>query len=128
MFYLSWILQVFKFNWIRYVSNSTGYKLANEIDNSLRRNQNASIRTLVLNLIYRYTRCITPKGATSWRAYLRVIAPAGNTAPFEMSQRWRAVGKAVSDLTCPSVRFDLRPPAPETNALPLDQLAGLLWL
>ena len=40
--------------------------------------------------------------------------PAGKTAPFEeTSQQWRAVGKTASDL-------NLRPPAPETNALPLD--------
>ena len=38
-------------------------------------------------------------------AHFRVIAPAGNTAPFEeMSQRWRAVGNTVSDLTGP--RFE----------------------
>ena len=48
----------------------------------------------------------------------------GNTVPFEeMSQWWRAVGNTVSDLTGP--RFEPRPTAPETNALLLDQLAGL---
>ena len=42
----------------------------------------------------------------------------GDTAFFEkMSQRWGAVGKTVSNL-------NLRPPNPETNALPLDQMAG----
>ena len=36
------------------------------------------------------------------RAHLCVIAAAGNTAPFEeMSQRWRAVVNALSDLTDP---------------------------
>ena len=51
---------------------------------------------------------------TSLRGSIR----PGNTAPFEkMLQRWRAVGNTVSDLTGP--RF--KPPAPETNALPLDQ-------
>ena len=39
-----------------------------------------------------------------------------------MSQRWRAVGNTVSDLTARDL--NLRPPARETNALPLDQLAG----
>ena len=40
-------------------------------------------------------------------AHLRVIAPVGNTAPFEkMSQRWRAVGNTVFDLT--SQRFEPR--------------------
>ena len=37
-----------------------------------------------------------------------------------MSQRWRAVGNTVSDLTVRDL--NLRPPAPETNAFPLDQL------
>ena len=38
-------------------------------------------------------------------AYLRIIVPAGNTAPFEeMLQRWRAVGNTVSHLTGP--RFE----------------------
>ena len=40
-------------------------------------------------------------------AHLRVIAPMGNTAPFEeMLQQWRVVGNTVSDLTGP--RFDLQ--------------------
>ena len=30
-------------------------------------------------------------------AHLCDIAPAGNTAPLEMSQRWRAVGNIISD-------------------------------
>ena len=35
-------------------------------------------------------------------AHLRVIAPVGNTAPSEeMSQRWRALGNTMSDLTDP---------------------------
>ena len=38
-------------------------------------------------------------------AHLRVITPAGNTGPFEeKSQRWRAIGNNVSDLTGP--RFE----------------------
>ena len=42
-------------------------------------------------------------------------------APFkEMSQRRRAVGNAASN-------FDLRLPAPGTNALPLDHLAVYLY-
>ena len=47
--------------------------------------------------IFHYTRCLN----------IRVIAPAGNTAPFEeTSQRWRAIGNTVSDLTGP--RFELQ--------------------
>ena len=41
-----------------------------------------------------------------------------------MLHRWRAVGNTVSDLTGP--RFEPQTPAPETNALQLDQLAGQL--
>ena len=91
------------------------------------------------NQIFRYTRCITLKCVTSLRGHLRIIAPAGNTAPFEeMLQRWRAVGNTVSDLTV-NIRIivgntvsdltardsNLRPPAPKTNTSPLDQLAGI---
>ena len=54
--------------------------------------------TIFINQILNYTRCITLKCVTSGR----VIAPVGNTAPFEdMFQRWRAVGYTVSDLTAP---------------------------
>ena len=43
---------------------------------------------------------------------------SGNTAPSqEISQQLRAVGKTVSNLTARDL--NLRPPAPETNALPL---------
>ena len=48
--------------------------------------------------------------------------PVGNTAPSEeKSQQWRAVGNIVSDLTA-ARDLNLRPPAPETNALMLDQI------
>ena len=51
--------------------------------------------------MFYYARCNTPKRVTSLRGlYIRVIAPACNAAPFEeMSQRWRAIGNTVSDLT-----------------------------
>ena len=49
---------------------------------------------------------------------------SGNTALFEeISQRWRAVGSTESGLTARDL--NLRPPTLETNALPLDQLAGI---
>ena len=52
------------------------------------------------NQILHYTCCIMPNRVTS--AYIRVIAPAGNTALFEETlQRWRAVGNSVSDLAGP---------------------------
>ena len=39
-------------------------------------------------------------------AHLRVIAPAGNTVPFEKTlQWWRAVSITVSDLTGPGFEF-----------------------
>ena len=37
-----------------------------------------------------------------------------------MLQQWQTVGNTVSYLT----GLNFRPPAPETNTLPLDQLAG----
>ena len=44
-----------------------------------------------------------------YRAHLRVIAPAGNTAPFEeMLQGWRTVGNTVFNLTDPRFEPDLR--------------------
>ena len=44
----------------------------------------------------------------------------GNTASFEeMLQRWRAIGNAVSNL-------NLGPPAPETNAIPLELSPALI--
>ena len=48
----------------------------------------------------------------------------GNTAVSEeILQWWRAVGNSVSDLTGQR-ELNLRPSAPETNALLLDQLDG----
>ena len=69
---------------------------------------------LLLCSLYYAEACNEFAGPTS--ASLR----PGNAALFkEMLQRWRAVGNNVSDLT--GARFT---PAPEANALPLDQLAG----
>ena len=49
----------------------------------------------------------------------------GNTDSFEeMSQRWRAVGNTVTDLTGPS--FELQTSRPRNNTLPLDQPSRLL--
>ena len=45
------------------------------------------------------TRYITPKRVTSWRAYLRVIAPGQPSFFRKVSQRRRAVGNVVSNLT-----------------------------
>ena len=47
-----------------------------------------------------------------------------STAPFEeMSLRWQGIGNTVFDLT--ALDLNLRPPAPETNTLLLDQVAGM---
>ena len=86
---------------------------------------NVQLCILFLILYYIIESCFTP--ALNIKSNLslcsRHCAP-GNTAPFEeTSQRWRAVGNTASDLTGP--RFKPQPPATETNALPLDQLAGL---
>ena len=54
-----------------------------------------------------FSRSTKPKACVGvCKAYLRVIS-SGNTAPFEvMSQRWRAVGNTVYNLTGP--RFESR--------------------
>ena len=67
---------------------------------------------------------ITPKCVTS----LQGLSPhhyawATQLQTFEeMQQRWQAVGNTVSDLTTRDLNIGL--PAPETNALPLNQLAS----
>ena len=46
----------------------------------------------------------------------------GNTAPFEMSQRWRAVDNTVVDL--PARDLNLKPLVPETGNINLSQAFG----
>ena len=54
----------------------------------------------ILNQIFCYTGCITPKRVTSLRCPSPRHWSSGNTAFFEeMSQLWQAVGNIVSDLT-----------------------------
>ena len=81
------------------------------------------------NQIFHDTLCIRSKRVTIGRGYLQVIVPTGNIAPLEeMLQWWRAIGNTVSIWRARGL--NLRPPALETNALPLDQLAGycnLMW-
>ena len=48
----------------------------------------------------KYTRFITPKRVTSGGIHLRDLTP-GQHSSEETSQRWRAVGDTVSDLTGP---------------------------
>ena len=52
------------------------------------------------NQIFHYTRCNTPKRVTSWRGPSPPHC-ARATQLLSMSQRWRAVGNTVSDLTGP---------------------------
>ena len=55
--------------------------------------------------IFHYTRCKTPERVTSWRGPSpRHCARATQLLSKKMSQRWRAVGNTVSDLTGP--RFE----------------------
>ena len=55
--------------------------------------------------------------------HISALFRQGSTAPFEeVLQRWRVVGNTLFNFTGP--KFEPQTPAPETNALPLDQLAG----
>ena len=54
----------------------------------------------IVNQIFHYTRCNTPKRVTSWRGPSpRHCARATQLLFEEMWQRWRAFGSTVSDLT-----------------------------
>ena len=74
------------------------------------------------NQIFLCTCCITLKHVMSLQGPISESLRRSNTAPFKKtSQQWRAVRNTTS--------FDwleIRPPASETNALPLDQQAGHL--
>ena len=75
------------------------------------------------NRIFDYTSCITPKRAT----ILRGSSPRHCARATQLpSKKYRSVGKPLATLCpiCPARDSNLRPPAPETNALPLDRLAG----
>ena len=73
------------------------------------------------NQIFHYTRCNTPKSVTSLRG------PSPNhcdQATQLLSKKCCSGGKPLATL-CPiwsTQNLNPRPPAPETNALPLDQL------
>ena len=68
---------------------------------------------------------IAPKRVTSLSTHIRVIALKRNTAPFRaLQQQRRAFGNTISDLTGP--RFEPQTSRDGTNALLLDQLAGLV--
>ena len=74
---------------------------------------------------FRYTRCITPMCVKNNGAHLRGLAPKQHSSE-ETSQRWRAVGDTVPDLTGPGI--ELRPRAPialSSTTMPTDQLARI---
>ena len=55
-------------------------------------------------------------------AHLRVITPRKHSFIRKLLQWWRVVGNTASDLA--GRDLNPRPPAPETNAFPLNQLVG----
>ena len=76
------------------------------------------------NQIFHYTRCNTPKRVTSWWGPSpRHCARATQL----LSKICRSGGEPLATLCpiWPARDLNLRPPAPETNVLPLDKLAGL---
>ena len=74
--------------------------------------------------IFHYTSCTTPKRVTS----LHGPSPRHCArATLILSKKCRSGGEPLATLMCfiSSARdSNVRPPAPETNASPLDQLAG----
>ena len=72
------------------------------------------------NQIFHYTRCNTPERVTSWRGPSpRHCARATQL----LSKKCRNGGEPLATLCpiLPARDLNLRPPAPETNALPLDR-------
>ena len=65
--------------------------------------------------------CATPKCTTSSRDHYPRRGACGQPAPFKEMMPWLG---AVGNFVWPAWDLNLRPPAPETKALPLDQLAG----
>ena len=83
-----------------------------------------------LNQIFHYTRCNTPKRVTSWRG----PSPRHCTRATQLLlKKCRSGGEPLATLCpiWPAQDLNLRSPAPETNTLPLDHLAGnnsiLVW-
>ena len=74
----------------------------------------------ILNQIF-HTRCNTPKRVTSLRGPSPVFAP-GQHSSFR--RKCRSGGEPLATLRSiwPARDLNLKPPAPETNALPLNQL------
>ena len=78
-----------------------------------------------LNQIFHYTRCITPKRVTRWRGpSSRHSARATQLLSKKCRSGSEAFGNTMSNLT--ALDLNLRHPAAETNALPVDELVGIL--
>ena len=79
------------------------------------------------NQIFHYTRCNTPKRVTSWWGPCPRHC-AGTTQL--LLKKCRSGGEQQAKLCpiLPARDLYLRPPAPEMNALPLDQMAGRNFL
>ena len=76
------------------------------------------------NQIFHYTRCITTKRETSLRDHLYPRHWARRTQLH--LKKCHSGGELLATLCpiWPAQNLNLRPPAPETNALPLNQLPG----
>ena len=100
------------------VSDLTGPRLEFRLPSSVTARLTGCQKSFVILAMYYFM----PKRATSWgpiRPVLRHCA-CKNTAPYR--RNITAVGNTVFDVICP--RFEFQTSAPETNALPLDQLMG----
>ena len=83
-------------------------------------------RTRNQNQIFHYTRCNTPRRVTSWRG----PSPCHCARATQLlSKKCRNGGEPLATLCpiWPARDLNLRPPAPETNALPLDQLCNCIF-
>ena len=91
----------------------------------LNKNQHfVKLHRLIKKQIFHYTRCNTPKRVTSWRG----PSPRHcHRATQLLSEKCRSGGEPLATLCpiWPARDLNLIPPALETNALPLDQLAGI---
>ena len=80
----------------------------------------------IKNQIFHNIRWITRKRVTSWRGNSASSPRHCARATQLLSKKCRSDGEPLATLCpiWPARDLNLRPPAPETNALPLDQLAG----
>ena len=79
-------------------------------------------QVLNINQVFYYTGYITPKGVMSCGALFHIVP--GHCGQHSFFQRNVPEVAATLYPIKLAVDLNLRPPAPEKNALPLDQLAG----